>query len=572
MRILALKNRMFWWVVLLKILLIMLFLTACNSVPKHSGETGKQSSGKKTASNEALIWQKYTGAIDNPEIPTLFDYSYAGYKLGEEGIPEKFETLKVFNVVDYGAIPNDTISDQDAIQATINAAELNGGGIVFFPPGEFLVNVKPTEANPIIITTSNIILKGSGAGKNGTIINMVDHMLQSYPDQPEWQVNYMFKFFSKKGEGKPSTIVKNANEGSFTIEVENVENFKNAKFIQLVMAPNLEAVNDALQGKPKRPHWERIIETGVTYEENHEIERVSGHTITLKDPLINAINTDFNWIAKPFHPLENIGVEDIFFKANFKDEFVHHKDFLHDNAWSIVAMSRVANSWVRRCGFGNVTGGVSLGNSYASSILMLMFEGNSGHKLTNVSQSTRILTGLIDDVSSNGQFHGASMSHRTSGSVIWRVKNPKQGWDSHAEFPINNLVDLYEGSKMTNHGGFHGNEPHHLKGLTLWNYKRIGKPEINYDFWKMTGKYAKDMYWGFSVVNPIIVGLHGSPTTFNEENLGYLESLGDFVLPGSLYEAQLKFRLKKTPKWIPETLKEWKTIKNEWKAIDHSKN
>lgn len=550
-----------------QMMFLTLMVSGCGSTVKKTGSEDQGTATEKQHSNEALIWQKYTGAIDNPEIPKLFDYSYAGYKLGEEGIPEKFDQLKVFNVVDYGAIPNDSISDQDAIQATINAAELNKGGIVFFPPGEFLVNVNPTEANPINITSSNIILKGSGFGKNGTIINMKDHMLQSYPDQPEWQVNYMFKFFSKKGEGKPSSISKNANEGDLTIEVDNIDNFKNSKFIQLEMAPNLDAVKEALQGKPTRPHWERIKETGVTYVENHEIERISGNTITLKDPLINTIKAEFKWVAKSYFPLENVGVEDIFFKANFNDKFVHHKDFLHDNAWSIVSMSRVANSWVRRCRFANVTGGVSFGNSYASSILMLLFEGNSGHKLTNVTQSARILAGLIDDVSSEGQFHGASMSHRTSGSVIWRVKNPKQGWDSHAEFPINNLVDLYEGSKMTNHGGFHGNEPHHLRGLTLWNYKRVGDTITNYDFWKMSGR---GMYWGFSVVNPIVVGLHGSSTTFNEENLGYLESLGQAVLPGSLYEAQLKFRLKKTPKWIPETLLEWQTIENEWKVIDHS--
>ena len=512
---------------------------------------------------EATIWKKFIGEINNPEIPTLFDYSYAGYKLGEAGIPQKFKHLKVFKVQDFGAVANDTISDQEAIQATIKAAELNKGGIVFFPPGEFLVNVKPTESNPITITTSNIILKGSGWGKNGTTINMKNHMLQDFPDQPEWQVSYMFNFFSKKREGAQTNILKNANSGDFTIEVENGKNFINAKFIQLEMPTNVAAVKDALQGKPTRPHWERIIEQGVTYVENHEIERVLGNTITLKDPLINAINANYHWIAKPFYPLENVGVEDIFFKANFTDAFVHHKDFLHDNAWSIISMSRVANSWVRRCRFANVTGGASFANSYASSMLMLLFEGNSGHKLTNVTQSARILTGLIDDASSGGQFHGASMSHRTAGSVIWRVKTPKQGWDSHAEFPINNLVDLYEGSKMTNHGGNYKNEPHHLKGLTLWNYKRVGDTVTNYDFWKMSG--PNHLYWGFTVVNPIVVGLHGSPTTFNEENIGYIESLGEAVLPESLYEAQLKFRLKKTPKWVGESLKEWHKIEKEYK-------
>jgi len=224
-------------------------------------------------------------------------------------------------------------------------------------------------------------------------------------------------------------------------------------------------------------------------------------------------------------------------------------------------MQKVANSWVRRCKFSNVTGAVSINNSYASSILMLLVEGNSGHKLTNVTKSTRVLTGLINDASNYGQFHGAAMSHKTSGSVIWRVKTPKQGWDSHADIPKNNLVDLYEGSKMTNHGGFYKNEPHHLKGLTLWNYKRVGKPKENYGFWNLSGK---GMYWGFSVVNPTVVGLHGSSISLKEESIGYLESLGSKVLPASLYEAQLKQRLGKLPKWVCKTLKEWKKMEKKW--------
>lgn len=266
-------------------LVLAVLLYGCKSLSEKTVDQSQQASEEKNHANVPLIWKKYIGEIDNPDIPKLFDYSYAGYKLGEEGIPNKFKSLKVFNVLDYGAIANDSISDQVAIQAAINAAEVIKGGIVFFPKGEFLVNVKPSEAKPITITSSNIILKGSGFGKNGTTINMQDHMLQDFSDQPEWQVSYMFNFFSKKGEGKPTNITKNANEGNFKIDVEDVESFKNAKFIQLEMPPNLEAVDEALQGKPTRPHWERIIETGVTYVENHEIERVSGNTITLKDPL-----------------------------------------------------------------------------------------------------------------------------------------------------------------------------------------------------------------------------------------------------------------------------------------------
>ncbi len=515
------------------------------------------------SAQDAEIWKKFTGEINNPEIPVMFDYSYAGYKLGEKGIPERHPHLTVFNVLDFGAVPNDSISDQEAIQLAIRAAEKNKGGVVFFPPGEFLVNVDPDKSNPITINGSNIILKGSGFGKDGTIIQMKDHMLQSFPNQPEWQVNYMFKFSAPNSIKGSTKITSNAKEGDLIIEVEDASLFHNADYIQIEMPHNLNVVPDALDGKPLRPHWEKVREEGVTFIESHEIEHIRGNTILLKAPLINAIEVSQNWEAIQYFPLENVGVEDIHFKGNFNEPYVHHKDFIHDNAWSMISMNTVVSSWVRRCRFSNITGAVAIGNSYASSILMILVEGNAGHKLTNVTQSTRILTGLVTDMTNNGQFHGAAMSHRTSGSVLWRIKTPKQGWDSHGSIPKNNLVDLYEGAKMTSHGGNYKNEPHHLKGLILWNYKRVGETTEKYDFWKLSG--PKHLYWGFSVVNPTVVGMYGSTTTFNLKNIGYLESLGQAVFPESLYEAQLKFRLGKTPKWISESRKEWEEFENKWK-------
>ncbi len=44
---------------------------------------------------------------------------------------------KVFNVRNFGAIPNDTLSDQTAIQNAMNAAYDAGGGIVYFPLGTY---------------------------------------------------------------------------------------------------------------------------------------------------------------------------------------------------------------------------------------------------------------------------------------------------------------------------------------------------------------------------------------------------------------------------------------------------
>ena len=140
-------------------------------------------------------------------------------------------------------------------------------------------------------------------------------MLQSFPDQPEWQVSYMFKFNApNKGKAKTS-VISNANAGDFTIEVADAAVFRNANFIQLEMPYNLNAVTEALDGKEPRPQWEKVLETGVTFIENHEIESIEGNKITLKDPLINTINTSYNWQANQYAPLENVGVEDIYFKA-----------------------------------------------------------------------------------------------------------------------------------------------------------------------------------------------------------------------------------------------------------------
>jgi len=63
---------------------------------------------------------------------------------------------EVFNVKKYGAKGDGVTDDTTAIVATVEAAQ--GGGIVFFPPGTYLIS------NTIFILHSNISLIGSGPG------------------------------------------------------------------------------------------------------------------------------------------------------------------------------------------------------------------------------------------------------------------------------------------------------------------------------------------------------------------------------------------------------------------------
>ena len=68
-----------------------------------------------------------------------------------------------FNVKDnYGAVGNGSTDDTTSIQNAINAAQAAGGGIVFFPAGEY----KITTALSI---TSSITLMGCGSGGSGGV-------------------------------------------------------------------------------------------------------------------------------------------------------------------------------------------------------------------------------------------------------------------------------------------------------------------------------------------------------------------------------------------------------------------
>ncbi|WP_010177974.1 DUF4955 domain-containing protein [Aquimarina agarilytica] len=511
---------------------------------------------------EANIWKKYIWEINNSNIPELPNYSYAGYKLGNESIPDR-EDLNVFNVIDYGAIANDSKSDFNAIKDAVDAAEKNKGGIIFFPPGEYLVNTQSGNNTPIIeINTGNIIFRGSGSVKGGTIINMKNHMFLPSGKNP-WETPALFQF-NGNGTGKRTKIVKDAKRNDFSITVNNARDFKNVKFVRLKMEENKAVNNTYLDNKKPRNIWNKINDEGISLQEFHEIDSVneSNNTLTFKDPIIDDINFSNDWEVRAVTLLENCGFEDIHFKGNFNKEFKHHKNYIHDEGWKFISMSDIAHSWVRRCRFSDVNKCISMESAYASSITSILVDGNRGHGISVVNNgSTRVLQGLIWDNTNKGMWHGTDMSSRACGSVVWRVNAPNgRGWDLHAAQPRTNLIDNYISYDLSGVGGHYSNNPNHLKGLTIWNQKRVGKTETNINLWNDCGKN----YCGTTIVNPIIVGMHGSATTFKNSTIKYEEGNGKKMQPESLYEAQLNHRLGQIPAWLTSTINEYNTLVTDW--------
>jgi hypothetical protein len=106
----------------------------------------------------SLYPEDWTPDFTQSEGRFLHDFSYAGYHYGEEAPPAP-PPGPLFDVLDYGADPSGFSDSGPAIQATIDAAESDGGGVVVLPAGEYRVEDRLT------INADGVVLQGGGIGQ-----------------------------------------------------------------------------------------------------------------------------------------------------------------------------------------------------------------------------------------------------------------------------------------------------------------------------------------------------------------------------------------------------------------------
>ncbi len=495
-------------------------------------------------------WQQFVAAKQHRTEPILPDFSYAGYHYFGKPVPDV--QGDVFDVTAYGAIPDDDLSDQTAIQNAIRAAEQNEGGIVFFPRGEFLVNTDADNNRSIYIRSSHIVLRGSGSRAGGTIIRQVNHMPPTNPDQL-WTSPYMFIFQPRNTSDRTlARVTESAGRETFHLTVDDASNLIPGQWITLY-ANSTAAIAEFLAPHAAEPTWTTMLTSGIQVREKHRIADVSGNRIRLNEPLHTHVNHAYNWTVREYQHLEEIGVEDIGFYGSWFDEFVHHKDAIHDGGWSLLRLNRCVNSWIRRTAFVNCNRALHIGSSAAISVYHVTQAGNRGHSSIASNGGYGVWIGLSEDLA--GHWHGPGTSSRSVGTVYWRYDmRPNQRIDAHGAQPYANLLDRVTGGILYGSGASTANFPNHLRHYVLWNFKHQGNL-THYDFWRPGN--ARDRF-----VQPIIVGFHGDPATFNKNTLEVLESNGSPVAPESLFEAQLQSRLQTIPPWLNDLRTEWDTFRN----------
>lgn len=425
----------------------------------------------------------------NPAESSLIDFSYAGVYRNEKKpvlIPDHYER---FNVLDYGAIPNDGKDDIDAIQRAVDAAAAASGGAVIIPKGTFDFDVN-TKKRFVHIRHSNITILGSGEGNGYTVLH--DHTPSDYPDPTKkWLGGLWPSFFLVYQLDADSVWVPfsdnsylaaelgDASKHSLTVPLAQDIGVEVGRTYLLTMESEDNALTKELiypLEKAARYWWSS--EEDYKYKIRHlvTVSKKEGSSITLDAPLL--WDVDKKYLPKLWRVpimIENVAIAGIKMTTDWSDDFIHHKDAIHDGGWSHIRLSYCENSWVQNTIHEHTTGAVGISNSKNCSVWHARVKGNIGHNGFNISGfSTR---NLLYNLHAGQAYHTFALSSHSSGNVYFNCfANEPTGIDLHGGIGVHNLFDNIIGPQFRHGGSGNALPPATGHGLVMWNY-RVGVTE-----------------------------------------------------------------------------------------------
>ena len=424
----------------------------------------------------------------------LPDFSYAGYKYSEVEIP----TIKTkpYNIINFGAIPNDGIDDTNAINRTIETAGKQGGGIVFFPKGVFHVNMDTTKTNIVKINYSNILMRGSGSGKNGTVIFSGSATNQAENNSP-WLSPFVFQsglnlqgtsaFFKVEDLQVCAKVLKEIKKGETIIEVSETKEIKKGDVIVLALKNTTDQgdlINDLMQPLEFEPFQTSYLEAGkqraASFQYTAEIDLVlDAHHIKLKQPLRRTITLKFKPTISIMPMLKNVGIEHFKFESAWDGNYTHHANREMDYGWGAINLQRVSHGWIRDIHIDNYTQTTHLINSRNVTIENIKITGNKGHYSPKMYHSS---DNLVQNIYINSHVtHGPGLEGCSFGNVFRNLfyKYPTP-IDLHGISnpgfcpPMYNLFENINGVSKIAGGGAPQNLPHSGEYNTLWNIEMTG--------------------------------------------------------------------------------------------------
>jgi hypothetical protein len=420
------------------------------------------------------------------------DFSYAGYRAGEQPLPQV--TSPLFNVTQppYNADNTGVADATVAIQTAINAAQSAGGGVVFLPTGVYSVSPQGANNYALQINAANVVLRGDGVGSTfllNTSTNMRSKsiILISGPSAAG--------FYSG---GAGSTALSHDLLGpALEIPVASTSGFATGQWV-VVRAD----CTDAWVTEHNEPGWLGYSNQlrGVAYF--RRVVALTSNSLTLNAPTRYYLKTRDNArvVRLSSNPLLNCGLED-FAIGNLQHNGAGwgEEDYsvsgtgaydVHDSF--AIRMVRARDSWVRNVATFQPAGNTNTSHLLSNGILLSecsqvtltnchfqrsQYGGGGGNGYMYRVQNANDC--LLDNCRSTFTRHGFVLSHMgSSGNVFHECVDKDSGRqtgltgfqttagansDHHMHFSHANLVDVCTGEGSVWEGRYrpYGSVPLH---------------------------------------------------------------------------------------------------------------
>ncbi|MDY0003308.1 MAG: glycosyl hydrolase family 28-related protein [Polyangia bacterium] len=473
-----------------------------------------------------------------PDGRFLHDFSYAGYRAGEEPLPEALPT-PILSVLDQGADPSGALDSTGAIQATIDA--LSGGGTALIPEGLYRVD------GELLVQQGGVVISGEGPDK--TFLH--------FTREPESNGLFGLGFRGRTGSVGEWPLAEDALSRSFAVKVQDASGLAPGDPVALGIV-----ITDEFRSEHgMEDYWSFSAGQWRAFA-RRTVVAIQGDEVLLDVPVRYAAKVRDGASLRPDDGyLREVGLVDLSLSTAVAEEA----------AWAVsrhsaVLFDRVADAWITRVrsfapeGFDAhlQSGGLRIERSRRVTIAFseMGFAQNRGGGgngyLFEIGQSNEIL--IQDSIGRSGRHNFIqNWDFGTSGCVFLRTlsvgglmvaeMNTTGSSEYHHALAHANLVDQSvtdDGWGAINRRSSSSGAGHTATESVFWNLRGAGTLRCMQYGWGYvigTGPELTTYY----ELDEISLLLNGSGTAPEDhaEGLGQAE----WLLPQSLYEDQLERRL-----------------------------
>ena len=397
----------------------------------------------------------------------LPDFSRVGYKPS----PPKSKV----NIKDYGAIGDGKTDDTFAI---LKAVESLSSGIIYFPPGKYVIT-------QMININKSIVLMGS---EDETTFYMPKSLEEIYGNtatstqNSQWATSPAFINF--KGQipldlsTKLCNVVKEAERGSEVLRVDNSSKLKVGDWIVVSMSDVKDSgalVEKLLGNYEVCPLSFRGMKNVVRFVTTVSDSRKNRVVLSQRLP----VSVESEWqteIYKYSPTLSNAGIENIII------EFAPsvYNGHLKEKGYNGLFFNNVSNSRVKNIVVINADNAIWINNSYYCTVDKVVVKctydrsskGMFGHHAITVSRGSQNLVQNFDI--QQKYYHDIGLENFGMLNVYTKGKGVDLCMDHHKTCPHSNLmcdIDVGDGNRPFDSGGGEDLGPNTGAYATFWNIR-----------------------------------------------------------------------------------------------------